>query len=723
MSPLPGRPLRSRCQHALHVWPIPAPPPAQYAAETVSHLSGHSITSADTGLAYRPDIDGLRAIAVMLVLLFHADLGVPGGFIGVDVFFVISGYLMTALLLKDRGGQPPRLRDFYARRIRRIIPAATAMVIVVVAAGYLIMLPGEYVRLAKSAIAQQLMASNIYFWRNTGYFDGAAEMMPLLHTWSLSVEEQFYLAYPLLLVLLRKFRSPRKALTITMAIMITLSLGASIYGARYHPWGTFYMLPSRAWELLLGGLVCLIPPPKRTVPWLQAAATIAALAAILAASVVFTRHTRFPGAAALVPCLAAAVIIYANKGALRGPAALLGSRPLVAVGLISYSLYLWHWPVLAFARIGFDIGTESLPTSVAITCLAATFALAYASWRWIETPFRRAARPTTWTRPLAAAGICTLAVCSASAGIMATKGASWRFPSSTYPWLYERKAQFMKYSTSTKRVMEQGPVQLGAAAHIAPEGPEGSARGSAAAAALPRNIDFLVWGDSHAMATGPALEDTCTELGLRGAMMATSAMPPCLDIVQGNRDGTPNAQWCDAFKSVVEGEDVRGVLLIARWGLYVDAGAPQQMARMRPGDVTAEHAADALAHGLKSTIRWLTDRGTRVAIMLEMPRQPRNPVARYTMSFALGALPCTGVEIAEHRNRQARVAAVMESLRGEDVTILPVEAAAFDDNGLSRLGDGQGPFYEDNDHISPYGARQLLKPIFMDWVRGLKPTD
>jgi peptidoglycan/LPS O-acetylase OafA/YrhL len=671
-------------------------------------------------IPYRPDIDGLRAVAVLLVMLFHADLGVPGGFIGVDVFFVISGYLMTALLLKDRSAPGPaaRLRDFYARRIRRIIPAATVMTVVVLVAGAAIMLPKPYAALAKSAIAQQLMASNIYFWRNTGYFDGAAETMPLLHTWSLAVEEQFYLGYPLLLLCMRRAR--RSRVRIALILLTVASLALSIYGARYHPWGTFYLLPMRAWELLLGGLICVVPPPRRIAPWLLNAAGIASLGAIVGASFLFTKHTRFPGAAALVPCLAAAVLIYSNRGAPRATGALLAWRPLVIVGLMSYSLYLWHWPVLAFARIRLDIVNQSLPLLVALACLAATFALAYISWRWVETPFRRrtsgdgnatdslgrpqaGASASTWRRPLVGATACALVVCGAGAAIVGTKGASMRFPKSEYPWLYDGKP-YLTYIMDPKGSGELKPRRLGSS-----DSDDG-------------DFDFLVWGDSHAMAVGHALDSICTELGAHGAMMAASAVPPLLEVTQKSESADTMARWQDAFKTSVTAGNVRGVLLIARWNLYVDPNLPGLMVRTEPGSVTTEAAAKALAHGLRSTIRWLTNRGIKVAIMLEVPRQPSDPVARYTMKFSLGELPTTGVHIDEYRRHRAAVTAVMSELRDEDVTIIPVEGATFGADGLSPLGDSEGPYYEDHDHISPHGAKALLMPLLREHVQKLRTS-
>ena len=213
---------------------------------------------------YRPDVDGLRGVAIVLVLLFHGTKICPGGFIGVDVFFTISGFLITGLLLDEQQRGGIRIVDFWIRRVRRLLPAATLMVLATLVAGFFIMFPEDYDALAKSAVAQQLFSSNVYFWRKAEYFDGSAELKPLLHTWSLAVEEQFYVAYPLLLMLLG--RLPRHIMAASLLMMAAASLGISDWGVRAYPQMAFYLLPSRAWEILLGGLICFAPPPPPKQP-------------------------------------------------------------------------------------------------------------------------------------------------------------------------------------------------------------------------------------------------------------------------------------------------------------------------------------------------------------------------------------------------------------------------------------------------------------------------
>jgi peptidoglycan/LPS O-acetylase OafA/YrhL len=281
---------------------------------------------------YRPDIDGLRAVAVLLVVLFHARWGFTGGFVGVDVFFVISGFLITGMMLKEQQSGTFRLADFWIRRVRRIIPASLVMVVAVLVAGAFLLLPHDYETLGESAISQQFMLANVYFWRNTGYFDAPAEQRRLLHTWSLAVEEQFYLGYPILFALVQ--RIPKKLTVLLLLAISAVSFAVSEWGVWHHPSATFFLLPTRAWELLMGGLLCFAPPPTRFKDWQLGLASLVGLGGIVVAGWFFSSSTPFPGRNALLPCAAAALLIYANSSRLTWIGRALAARPVVLVGLI-----------------------------------------------------------------------------------------------------------------------------------------------------------------------------------------------------------------------------------------------------------------------------------------------------------------------------------------------------------------------------------------------------
>jgi peptidoglycan/LPS O-acetylase OafA/YrhL len=267
---------------------------------------------------YRPEVDGLRAVAVAVVVLFHADLGFPGGFVGVDVFFVISGYLITSLIVRDLEQGKFTLRSFWERRARRIVPALVVLVLLVSVAGFFLLLPSDYLDLGRSAAAQAAFVANIFFWRETGYFSGGADQKALLHTWSLAVEEQFYLIFPLLLLGLFRFATfrRRRGLLSVISVATLMSFTLSVWAVTSYRTAGFYLLPPRAWEILLGALVAIAPAQRFwTTRMLREVAALCGLSAILIASLVYDSFTPFPGVAAVLPCLGAALVLVTTERA------------------------------------------------------------------------------------------------------------------------------------------------------------------------------------------------------------------------------------------------------------------------------------------------------------------------------------------------------------------------------------------------------------------------
>src|ERR1035441_8508823 len=230
-------------------------------------------------LKYRAYIDGLRAIAVLAVLFFHADIGCRGGYVGVDVFFVISGYLITGLILKDLDGGQFQVFKFWERRVRRILPAVAVILLACLATGWFLFLPLNFKELGQSVFAQAMLVSNIYFWRESGYFAQTAEVKPLLHTWSLSVEEQFYLLFPFLLIAFKRFS--RKSLIPGILLLCGVSFSLSVCCSYLYPPVNFYFLPTRAWELLLGSFLAAIPAQRASTRWLTESLSSGGLLAIL----------------------------------------------------------------------------------------------------------------------------------------------------------------------------------------------------------------------------------------------------------------------------------------------------------------------------------------------------------------------------------------------------------------------------------------------------------
>lgn len=332
-------------------------------------------------MKYRAEIDGLRALAVVPVILFHAGFELfSGGFVGVDVFFVISGYLITTILIEDIENKRFSIVNFYERRARRILPALFFVMLVCIPFAWMWMLPSQVKDFSQSLVAVSLFASNILFWRESGYFDAAAEEKPLLHTWSLAVEEQYYVLFPIFLILAWRFGKNRVFWMIV--VMATISLLLSEWGWRNRATTNFYLAPTRAWELFAGSIAAFIVQKKGVQK--SNALALVGLAAIIFSIFFYDETTPFPSVYALVPVLGVVLLVlYADKETLA--AKLLSTKGFVGIGLISYSAYLWHQPLFAFARIR----SFEHPSLLFMSVLSfASLILAWFSWRYIETPFR-----------------------------------------------------------------------------------------------------------------------------------------------------------------------------------------------------------------------------------------------------------------------------------------------------------------------------------------------
>jgi peptidoglycan/LPS O-acetylase OafA/YrhL len=350
-------------------------------------------------ISYRPDIDGLRALAVLAVMGFHVSPGrVQGGFVGVDIFFAISGFLITSIILRGIKTGSFSFWNFYSRRVRRIFPALVVVLTATLALGWLILLPYEYKQLGRHVIAGSMFSSNLLLWKEVGYFDEAAEHTPLLHLWSLGIEEQFYLLWPITLIVIWKNRWHRTYLIAGIAIVC---FAFNVYLLADYPTATFYAPVTRFWELLIGALLAIVFQREHLIAILAArisssvdpyrlaalrnAMSIAGIAMIAASIVLFGKDSNFPGARALVPTLGAAMVIAA------GPSAwlnryILSNRVAVYIGLISYPLYLWHWPLLSYVYIYVLDGHHLAILKAA--ALTVAFLAAAATYRLLETTLR-----------------------------------------------------------------------------------------------------------------------------------------------------------------------------------------------------------------------------------------------------------------------------------------------------------------------------------------------
>ncbi|WP_395610048.1 acyltransferase family protein [Pseudomonas sp. B22129] len=648
-----------------------------------------------TALAYRRDIDGLRAIAVLAVVLFHFGVpGLTGGFVGVDVFFVISGFLITSIIWREREAGHFSFLNFWARRARRILPALLVMMFVSLVAGWFLMAPKDYSELGRSIHNQVIFISNLFFMRQDGYFETASDMKPMLHTWSLSVEEQFYIAFPLVLVVLSsRLKQWRGALFILMLA----SFAASVWAVSSAPEKAFFLLPMRAWELLAGSMLAVMPArAQRISPLWAQLVSAASLGLILVAVVGYDASTAFPGAAALLPVLGVVGLIWANGQQTTLVGRLLGSRLLVGIGLISYSWYLWHWPVLVFGKYASIFGLA--PWEVAALFLLSLL-LGYVSWRFVEGPFRER-RLLAGNRAVLAAGLIGLAGLGLiGKGLVWSDGFTWR--------LSPQALQFAKAYTWAPDLMnclsDDKKNNHRELCHFGPQA--GASRA-------------LVWGDSHASALIPAMKDAAGKYGFSITQAGYSGCVPF-----SRKENTPG---CNAYNErvtqLLNRDSFSDVMLVARWSLYVygerngDTGAAiHDPVTGKYDRGTAEHL---FAEGVAALVQQLRASGHRVWLVKEVPLQAFNVPYRLSR-LAMQGRPTDqeGLPLAEHLERQAYISAVFARITAADpgVQMLDPAPKLCDANGWCRAELGGQSLYTDDNHLSKVGTRYVegfLDPFF-----------
>jgi peptidoglycan/LPS O-acetylase OafA/YrhL len=461
-------------------------------------------------MQYRREVDGLRAVAIVPVLLFHAGFSwFKGGFIGVDVFFVISGYLITTLILAEKRAGRFSIVSFYERRARRILPALFVVMLACLIPAWLWMTPQRLANFGQSLVAVSAFANNILLAVTVGYFEPAVDEKPLLHTWSLAVEEQYYVFFPLLLMLC--WRLGRRWLLTLICVGALISLAAAQWGWLHRPESNFYLVQGRAWELLLGVVVAFALEPDATglprQPVLPNTLSIAGVLLIAYAMLMFDDQTPFPSLYSLVPTVGTALVLYAaDNRTLAGR--LLGLPLFVGIGLISYSLYLWHQPLLAFARILSDAG----PTpAVRIGLLGLAFVLAWLSWRFVEKPVRNR---TFLSRPLlfGAALVCSCVFAALGWAAVRSGGFARRMPPA-----YTAELSYFRDQTNGRKKWLLSSCYFGSAA-IAQAPALGEDHWNCHTE--PGQAHILMLGDSHA-------GDKAMALRLNGLLVDEMTGPSC----------------------------------------------------------------------------------------------------------------------------------------------------------------------------------------------------
>ena len=650
--------------------------------------------------SYRPELDGLRAVAVLAVVLYHAGLGIGGGFIGVDVFFVISGYLITSLILKDLEAGRFSMLAFWERRARRIIPAAVVLVVVVLFAGWFLLLPTDYAKLGASSLAHAVFSANLYFWQTTSYFAGPAEEVPLLHTWSLAVEEQFYFFIPVLLLLLFKFKAHKCAFLILVFVALTVSsLALSIWAVPRMPAAAFYLLPTRAWELALGSIAALIPLSSLAAVRSDIRSTLAwsGLVLILLPCLLYSSSTPFPGLAALPPCLGATLFIVFSNTAVSGADSkgllvrMFSSKPMVAVGLVSYSLYLWHWPLFAFSNY-WSLSELSLGRSLSLVLLSGL--LAYLSWRFVETPFRVRTLGNTRRSIYAYSFVGLTLTALVGFSIVRLAGLPERYSSEIvaidFTRVDEKKNHLVPMMSPKRATNGQFPFFIG---------DEASQK------------KVFVWGDSHSRVVLPALSKAFERQDVSIQVAWYPSTPPLLEYVPTARfalyDQAP--AYNGAIIDYLEHHEFDHVVLVGKWSEHLP-------------DTAVNPEEEAIAASLIRTVERIIASGAKPWIFLQVPQQMTNVPKALIAQRLFGAdLSSYLVGEAQQQRQNARLLHYRDSFERAGAVIVDSAPMLIDGDGHFLMGQADQAFYFDNNHLSVAGA-EFIAPVFQPLARTLGAT-
>ncbi|MEE9222877.1 MAG: acyltransferase family protein [Nitrosomonadaceae bacterium] len=657
---------------------------------------------------YRREIDGLRALAVIPVIFFHAGFqAFSGGFVGVDVFFVISGYLITSIIITEKSSGKFTLTKFYERRARRILPALFFIMLVCLPFSWLWLLPSNLNDFSKSLIVVPIFSSNFLFINQSGYFDTAIELKPLIHTWSLAVEEQYYLLFPIFISFLWYKCWPWAARIIFVVALISLIF--SNWGAHNYPTATFYLLPTRIWELFIGSLIALylfnhnqnLLSERKT----SSVLGIVGLLLIVFSIITFDEGTPFPSFYALIPTIGTALIIlFASQNEWVGK--WLGNKLFVGLGLISYSAYLWHQPLFAFARIrSFSVPTTGLLLSLSLLAIF----LAYLSWKYVEKPFRdknKFSQKQIFIFSL----IGSLFFIGLGITGNINKGFGQRF---TVP-------QSIADALAAKN---QNPSIMNCFKNFNKDSPEidtcflGDPKG--------KNSEIAVFGDSHAIALLPAFDDIGKKVGKSIAHIGLGGCPSLLDVwvLKGNFETGVCKKLAQRQLAYVKDHEIKKVFLVSRWTTYTDGNYEGKklfhLALNRDDSLDKSTSRKAFEQGLNKTIKAYKDLGAEVYIVAQVPQQLRSTkefyYSMYDSNFAdvqkSEFIRKYSVPTFKHAALQSYTRRLFDAhvSRGE-IKLINLDSI-FCDNARCIFGTVKQPYYVDADHLSIFGSNLTIPKI------------
>ncbi|MGQ8704756.1 acyltransferase family protein [Serratia sp. TSA_198.1] len=645
----------------------------------------------ETVKSYRRDIDGLRAVAILLVVLYHSGVSfLSGGFIGVDVFFVISGFLIGGIIYTELNNKNFSYSRFYVRRIKRIAPALLVMLFFCSAFAFFYLSPLELKDFSLFSGSTILSVPNIMLWHKTNYFSPNAELNPLLMTWSLGVEEQFYIFLPIILSVIIRFN---KRAVASIAVISIVSFVACVILTKTNPLFSFFMLPTRAWELGIGVMLSIMHKEGRfnSLSILKKEfLLIIGLSLILFSAVAFNKNTMFPGYAALLPVLGSAMIILGNG---RISALLLGNRFMVFIGLVSYSWYLWHWPLLSFARLGIN---GQLPMHSGIIISGIALFIAYLSYLFVETPFRKGFKFSN-NKIIFGYVAASLILLSPTFAAYLLQG----IPQRVNPAVAQAEIDKLD------RIADRCLVGYGSTSY---------SKDKSCVPNTGQDAVALV-GDSHAAALRGGVDQYAKKSNMAVYQLTKASCPMLLGATKAMGDYPSHAAECESYNSkvlalITRNEKIKTVVISAFW----DSGVND-----KNGDYTAINSTQsgivALTTGLNNVIQRLNDSGKKVILVKDVPFLKFNVVRaidnqqiplRRTINELIQPVSLNSESTTDYRLPQEKVNALLASVANDhSIEIFNPVQNLCDVTGC-KFKSNNRPLYYDNQHLTYLGSAYAL---------------
>jgi peptidoglycan/LPS O-acetylase OafA/YrhL len=641
---------------------------------TTERAAGHLPPLTARTLNYRPDIDGLRAVAVLMVLVFHFSLlpAVTGGFLGVDVFFVISGFLITAIITQQLDSQQFKLRTFYANRIRRLAPALFVVLLGVMGVGVLWLFPSGLLDLSKQVLAAQFYFANIYYWRNVNYFGLNSQDLLLLHTWSLAAEEQFYLCFPALLMLLHRRIRQHFWLALVVAFLVSFSLNIFFVGRK--PEATFYLFPPRAWELLMGALVPAVSARWARTRHVDEFIGVAGVGLLVAAVTCYQVNYPIPGFYALLPTVGAACVIMSGLRGTTGVSRCLGLSPIAYLGKISYSLYLVHWPISVLAR-------QLLPTyslEWRWVMLGLSIILAALIYHFVENPVRLRRLIPTSGKMLVAYSAGLVVTLTVVVVVNITHGLPQRFSPEVVrlaSYVDDKPEPLTECEYSSRpEIVALDTCHLGAAM---------------------ANPTWLFYGDSHAWAAHAAFDQWLRQKNEAGLLVYRHACPPLTGIhFPDTQDSC--FEFNEAVTRFIAGHPgFRHIVLVSTWKWPVDGGLLSASHAL----LTPRQSTELFTDRFEQTIEHLHSLNREVYVWEPVPGARENVPLGLARAAWLHKPSNLEIDLDEYRSdNHLFFDALSKSRRWITASYSPSKILCG--TGKCAVEQGGKPLYSDNGHIT-----------------------